>query len=214
MRITRAVGALIATFALFLTACGSEDNAIHSQGGQHGAEDEDPSLTKANNGAGSSEFGASDANGEGAQMTFATKLECDSAFDGPETDLTTYSDVYQDTNYRLEKLVTELGLDYDAFESGAKSVDDFTAELEKFGSSYTEITADAAALGPPEQAEQWHASTTKSWVRVCLALTDAHDGLLHDDQERFAKFEDALIQQPNLLNDLHANTMIGPGENL
>jgi len=216
MKKTRLAGAFLAASALFLVACEAEEDGENTGANKvvEDADNQTPSENPADpeNPAGANGNETGESNEDGGSDEFASSLECDTPYDGPAADLEKYSDVYLETNFQLEQLVTEIGDDYSQYSSGELGDEELVANLEEHSHRYSEITAGALAIGPPEQAAQWHANAVESWVRICEALTDAHEGIVNDDSGQFVQFEKALNDDPNLLNDLHANTMVGPGE--
>lgn len=208
MRITRTAVVIAAAFTLVIAGCGAEENPDSSADGNTedeaveqpaGGPDDEPS----------DDLGDDSADDLGPDG-FSSSLTCDETFLGPETDLVSYTDLYLKTNYELEKLVTTLGEDFDAYNTDP--AEDFVAKLEEHSNSYIEITADALNTGPPAEAEDWHELTVDSWNRVCQTIADAHEGVVNENDAQVAEAAEALTEFPNLLNDLHANTMVGPGE--
>lgn len=208
MRITRTAVVIAAAFTLVIAGCGAEENPDSSADGNTedeaveqpaGGPDDEPS----------DDLGDDSADDLGPDG-FSSSLTCDETFLGPETDLVSYTDLYLKTNYELEKLVTTLGEDFDAYNTDP--AEDFVAKLEEHSNSYIEITADALNTGPPAEAEEWHELTVDSWNRVCQTIADAHEGVVNENDAQVAEAAEALTDFPNLLNDLHANTMVGPGE--
>lgn len=208
MRITRTAVVIAAAFTLVIAGCGAEENPDSSADGNTedeaveqpaGGPDDEPS----------DDLGDDSADDLGPDG-FSSSLTCDETFLGPETDLVSYTDLYLKTNYELEKLVTTLGEDFDAYNTDP--AEDFVAKLEEHSNSYIEITADALNTGPPAEAQEWHELTVDSWNRVCQTIADAHEGVVNENDAQVAEAAEALTEFPNLLNDLHANTMVGPGE--
>lgn len=208
MRITRTAVVIAAAFTLVIAGCGAEENPDSSADGNTedeaveqpaGGPDDEPS----------DDLGDDSADDLGPNG-FSSSLTCDETFLGPETDLVSYTDLYLKTNYELEKLVTTLGEDFDAYNTDP--AEDFVAKLEEHSNSYIEITADALNTGPPAEAQEWHELTVDSWNRVCQTIADAHEGVVNENDAQVAEAAEALTEFPNLLNDLHANTMVGPGE--
>lgn len=224
MRITRKLGAIIAISALFLSACDAEDepqpDGTAETEGNDSAEDDqsdsdaDGSVEENEGSDGPGEDvpgGESTDNAAPDNSDFTSPLACDTPFDGPESDLDTYEEAYLEANFQLEELVSEFGQEFEEYSTGDS--DGFVARMEEISHSYGEIIAGPIELGPPEQAAQWHANTVESWVRICETFANAHEGAVTDDDAKIAAVEEALTEHPSLLNDLHANTMIGPGEN-
>lgn len=208
MRITRTAVVIAAAFTLVIAGCGAEENPDSSADGNTedeaveqpaGGPDDEPS----------DDLGDDSADDLGPDG-FSSSLTCDETFLGPETDLVSYTDLYLKTNYELEKLVTTLGENFDAYNTDP--AEDFVAKLEEHSNSYIEITADALNTGPPAEAQEWHELTVDSWNRVCQTIADAHEGVVNENDAQVAEAAEALTDFPNLLNDLHANTMVGPGE--
>lgn len=208
MRITRTAVVIAAAFTLVIAGCGAEENPDSSADGNTedeaveqpaGGPDDEPS----------DDLGDDSADDLGPDG-FSSSLTCDETFLGPETDLVSYTDLYLKTNYELEKLVTTLGENFDAYNTDP--AEDFVAKLEEHSNSYIEITADALNTGPPAEAQEWHELTVDSWNRVCQTIADAHEGVVNENDAQVAEAAEALTEFPNLLNDLHANTMVGPGE--
>jgi len=208
VRITRTAVVIAAAFTLVIAGCGAEENPDSSADGNTedeaveqpaGGPDDEPS----------DDLGDDSADDLGPDG-FSSSLTCDETFLGPETDLVSYTDLYLKTNYELEKLVTTLGEDFDAYNTDP--AEDFVAKLEEHSNSYIEITADALNTGPPAEAQEWHELTVDSWNRVCQTIADAHEGVVNENDAQVAEAAEALTEFPNLLNDLHANTMVGPGE--
>ena len=216
MRITRTAVVIAAAFTLVIAGCGAEENPDSSADGNTedeaveqpaGGPDDEPSDEPSDDlGDDLGDDFADDPEPEG----FSSPLTCDETFLGLETDLVSYTDLYLETNYELEKLVTALGEDFDAYNTDP--AEDFVAKLEEHSNSYIEIIADALTAGPPAEAEEWHALTVDSWNRVCQTIADAHEGVVNENDDQVAEAAEALTEFPNLLNDLHANTMVGPGE--
>src|SRR5690625_5273592 len=208
MRITRTAVAITAAITLVIAGCGAEENPDSSADGNT----EDAAVAQPADGPDdepSDDLGDDSADDLGPNG-FSSSLTCDETFLGPETDLVSYTDLYLETNYELEKLVTALGEDFDAYNTDP--AEDFVAKLEEHSNSYIEIIADALTAGPPAEAEEWHALTVDSWNRVCQTIADAHEGVVNENDDQVAEAAEALTEFPNLLNDLHANTMVGPGE--
>lgn len=208
MRITRTAVAITAAITLVIAGCGAEENPDSSADGNT----EDAAVAQPADGPDdepSDDLGDDSADDLGPNG-FSSSLTCDETFSGPETDLDSYTDLYLKTNYELEKLVTTLGENFDAYNTDP--AEDFVAKLEEHSNSYIEITADALNTGPPAEAQEWHELTVDSWNRVCQTIVDAHEGVVNENDAQVAEAAEALTEFPNLLNDLHANTMVGPGE--
>lgn len=208
MRITRTAVAITAAITLVIAGCGAEENPDSSADGNT----EDAAVAQPADGPDDepSDDRGDDSADDLGPNGFSSSLTCDETFSGPETDLDSYTDLYLKTNYELEKLVTTLGENFDAYNTDP--AEDFVAKLEEHSNSYIEITADALNTGPPAEAQEWHELTVDSWNRVCQTIVDAHEGVVNENDAQVAEAAEALTEFPNLLNDLHANTMVGPGE--
>src|SRR5690625_1723087 len=208
MRITRTAVAITGAITLVIAGCGAEENPDSSADGNT----EDAAVAQPADGPDDepSDDRGDDSADDLGPNGFSSSLTCDETFSGPETDLDSYTDLYLKTNYELEKLVTTLGENFDAYNTDP--AEDFVAKLEEHSNSYIEITADALNTGPPAEAQEWHELTVDSWNRVCQTIADARGGVGDQNDHQVAEAAEALNEVPNLLNDLHANTMVGPGE--
>jgi len=220
VRSMRSVAAIIGVAALFVVGCdagkGSEADASSQElADEDAARADDPSGERDQDGA-EDLSDAPSSDGDDAETAnsadFASELVCDEEFTGPEIDLEPYTELYGDVNFGLETLASAFGSDFTAFQAGDLSEADFGARLEEHGHTYSEVTAPALESGAPAAAADWHAMAVESWNEVCQAIANAHEGLINGDDTQLAEVDEAVSGSPNLINRLHANTMVAPGE--
>lgn len=138
------------------------------------------------------------------------------AYDGVPSGQPMDEDAYMsrigEVNFALEQIVMDMDAELTELEQGMHDWRSLLDALEEIAHRYAEVTVGVFEIVPPDGAEDWHDGVMSSWVGVCEAINDGMAGTEDGDDERFEAFADALREFPSLMNDLHANTMVGPFE--
>jgi hypothetical protein len=123
-----------------------------------------------------------------------------------------YLDVIGAVNFEHEMVVMGMDEALTTLEEGIHDGPSLADSLDGLAGELTIAQHDLEGVVPPAGAEDWHLDVLTSWVEVCDRLEDGIAGAREGDMVRFEAFAESLREFPSLMNELHANTALGPFE--